>query len=68
MEPEQIAENDRSWFCAFGHEHADFRAALNCDSVWDNSRKGSLCALHDAGMTEPCTCTPTLNDGTGGER
>jgi hypothetical protein len=51
------------WFCVYGHEHGDKRGAIACDAAWDQSWRGSVCGLHDAGLAMLCTCTPTLNDG-----
>jgi hypothetical protein len=51
------------WFCVYGHEHGDKKGAVFCDAVWDQSWRGSVCGLHDAGLTMNCTCTPTQSDG-----
>ena len=38
------------WFCVYGHEHGDIADARSCDQAWDQSWRGSVCPLHDAGL------------------
>lgn len=55
----EIAESGRLWFCVYGHEHARVEDARYCDNWWDETWKGSVCGLHDAGLRVPCSCSRT---------